>query len=783
MSKKLLFILIILSLIASAASAQLNDNNRSEVRELQIDSSSINYPDQESFKSIELEGIKGSNIDIDIYKAYETNISGTKSEWSDISFSVNNSWIEEADSNDDDIFVLNGPYKRYHYVERGKSNGNITLLSSNVEVGIGNLILGKSEEIESHLEVKTNGGDCGRYLDPNNNLTKVADCRYYDGSLVTSISAFTTNNIDSFKSSVSIFISSNTDSFKYIGGAAIILLILLLVYTSLNKLEKKLIEEKIERTTEKLVERKKANQIDIGQSVLRKLEVANEKAYSQKYDEAEEIINKIGSKYLTASVWRKEILFLLAFIGVVAFSLRVLAIRPRVMWWDELFTWWVTELKFTDSLTIIFNDVNPPFYYILLRLWSLIAGSSEFAFRFLSLIFSMISICYVYLIGKMLNVKAAVFSTILVMLSWYHVIYSVEIRFYALMSLLSLMSLYHLIQFLDKKDDRNKVLYILSTILLVYTHVYGFFIVLAQTIFLLWIYYSQDLDNKVIKAYISTIIGLAPLVAFYIYRKYYLFVTGEFEFWITAPGIGDLIEAFEIFSGSSEMLFLYLLLLGTSLYGLKSQKSDKSRNTNILLWVYLTTSIIIPWIISYSIFPLFKVRYLIMGAMAFYILAGYGLSKFSSFPLQIIVLGIIVLVSSIALTEEVYQQEPNEPWDEVVEHIESDYNGEGNVIYHGHWARFAFEKYGEKDIETQSIPQKHMYDPEDNYNFVSTNRTKIDRKDIDEIKPLIQNSKRTWLVLSHEKGMTEELIIKLDESYENMEFYDYEDIKLYEFYN
>lgn len=768
MSKKLLFILIILSLMVSPASAQLNDNNQSEIRDIQINSSNLNYLDQENFKPIELEEIKGSNVDIDIYKAYETNISGTKSEWADISFSVNNSWIEEADSNDADIFVLNGPYKRYQYIERGKSNGNTTLLSSNVYVGIGNLIIGKSENIEEYLDVKTDGGNCGRYIDPFDNLSKVEDCRYNDGSLVSSASAFISNNIESFKS---------------LGGAALILSTLLLVYILLNKLEKKLIEEKIERTTEKLIERKKSNQIDISQSVLRKLEIANEKAYSQKYDEAEEIIDKIGSKYLVTNVWRKEILFLLAFIGVAAFSLRILAIGSRVMWWDELFTWWLTKLRFTDSLTIIFNDVNPPFYYIVLRLWSLIVGSSEFAFRFLSLIFSILSIFYVFLIGKLLNVKAAIFSAILVMLSWYHVIYSVEIRFYALMSLLSLMSLYHLIQFLDKEDDRNKILYILSTVLLVYTHVYGFFIVLAQTIFLLWIYYNQNLDNKTIKAYISTIIGLIPLVAFYIYQKYYLFVTGEIDFWIRAPGIGDLIEAFEIFSGSSEILVLYLLLLGTSLYSLKSQESDKSENTNILLWLYLTISVIVPWIISYSVFPLFKARYLIMGAMAFYILAGYGLSKFSNFPLQILVLGIIVLVSSIALTEEVYQQEPNEPWDDVIEHVESDYNGESNVIYHGHWARFAFEKYGEKDIETQSIPKKHMYDPGDNYRFISTERTRIDRKDIDEIKPLIQNSKRTWLILSHEKGMTEELIIKLDESYENMEFYDYNGIKLYEFYN
>jgi hypothetical protein len=345
------------------------------------------------------------------------------------------------------------------------------------------------------------------------------------------------------------------------------------------------------------------------------------------------------------------------------------------------------------------------------------------------------------------------------------------------------MSIYHLIEFLDSQDKFNKAAYILSTVLLVYTHVYGFFIILAQTLFFLWIYYEHGFVKKIFQPHIATLIGILPLVGFYVYQRYYLFITGEQDFWIEAPGISDLIGAFEFFSGSSELLFLFFMLVITSLYGLKFRKSSKSEKTNILLWLYLITSVIVPWIISYTIFPMFRVRYLIVGAMAFYILAGYGLSKIPDFPIQIIVIGIILAVSGFSLHEQVYSQEPDEPWDEVVNHIESDYDNQSNVLYNGHWVRFAFEKYGEKNIETHSIPQKHMYDPDDNYKFVSAERNKIDREDIDKISSLIESSDRTWLVLSHEEGMTQELLIELDRSYENMKFHDYNSIELYEFYN
>jgi len=122
----------------------------------------------------------------------------------------------------------------------------------------------------------------------------------------------------------------------------------------------------------------------------------------------------------------------------------------------------------------------------------------------------------------------------------------------------------------------------------------------------LWIYYEHGFVKKIFQPHIATLIGILPLVGFMCLSKILPFITGEQDFWIEAPGISDLIGAFEFFSGSSELLFLFLCLVITSLYGLKFRKSSKSEKTNILLWLYLITSVIVPWIISYTIFPVLE---------------------------------------------------------------------------------------------------------------------------------------------------------------------------------
>jgi len=465
----------------------------------------------------------------------------------------------------------------------------------------------------------------------------------------------------------------------------------------------------------------------------------------------------------------------------VALVIRILALEPRVLWWDELFTWWLIQLDFRDSLTVIFYDVHPPVYYFLLRAWSFFLGTSELSLRLMSLVLSLLSIYYVFVLSKIFSDRAAIFSTVLVVFSSYHAFYSLEVRFYALMSLLSVMSVYYLVKFLDEGGTYNRITYILSTLVLVYTHIYGFFILAAQAVFYLWKAYNKDYRG--FKEYTAVVLGTLPLIGALIHQRYYLFVTGEEDFWIDRPTFNELHELFETLSGSYEILSIYIILLGIGLYCLRNQ-SKIEKDLSVLLWLYLIFSILVPWIISYTIFPMFMDRFVISGVIMFYILAGYGISRIPDNVIQVVVVSSLIIVAGSHLNHDTINYEKEEPWDEVVGHVESEIGEDDIIVYHGSWSRFAFHKYGQKeDYNKKSIPENYVHDPDDNYKWVSNNRTRVDEEDIKNLEDSLDDVENTWLILSHEKGITGDLIDEIYEGYEEKKFHDYRGIRLYEFHD
>jgi hypothetical protein len=116
-----------------------------------------------------------------------------------------------------------------------------------------------------------------------------------------------------------------------------------------------------------------------------------------------------------------------------------------------------------------------------------IAGSSETALRTLS--------------GRVLDARSLrstawqrrcsaptdLVAALLLAVSPFHLATAQEARMYALLGFLSLWSMFELVRLLDPSHARRPVVfagYVLTTALMLYTHVYGFFVLAAQALFL-----------------------------------------------------------------------------------------------------------------------------------------------------------------------------------------------------------------------------------------------------------------------------------------------------------
>lgn len=132
------------------------------------------------------------------------------------------------------------------------------------------------------------------------------------------------------------------------------------------------------------------------------------------------------------------LLILLA--GVV---IRLISLNQS-LWLDEATSALVARMSIGDMFTkFLPSDFHPPLYYLLLRYWSMIFGSSEVVLRIPSLIFGVGTIYLTYLIGKKLFSKnVGLTASLLLATSGLAVYYSQEARMYSMASFLVALAIY-----------------------------------------------------------------------------------------------------------------------------------------------------------------------------------------------------------------------------------------------------------------------------------------------------------------------------------------------------
>ena len=107
---------------------------------------------------------------------------------------------------------------------------------------------------------------------------------------------------------------------------------------------------------------------------------------------------------------KKQITFcLLIGILLLAGILRFYQLDSESIWLDEGYALREAEKSdLSESLRSIKEEnATPPLYFLFLRYWIMSFGKSEFILRLPSVIFSLISIVFVFLIGKELYNKKA----------------------------------------------------------------------------------------------------------------------------------------------------------------------------------------------------------------------------------------------------------------------------------------------------------------------------------------------------------------------------------------
>lgn len=387
------------------------------------------------------------------------------------------------------------------------------------------------------------------------------------------------------------------------------------------------------------------------------------------------MFKKIKNLHLESEKYYIYLILLLGFV------LRLRNILNRDFWYDEAFTGIAVKENFWEMIQITINDVHPPLYYILLKIFSYFGDYSVFSIRFFSVILGILGIWSVYLFTKELfNKKAALFAGLITAISPFAIQYSQEGRMYAMLSFFSLTGAYFFFRGLRTQNKKHFIFWGIFLGLSALTHYMGFiYSLIFYLVFVFHNFFRQNSGKLSFKKILSNflpskglIIGaLSSIVVFSFWIKTFishLMYSGLNNMhWVRPASFSDIFANVQIFIFGSP--------LGELSAGMPNPNTiNHISNSSILMVIVLLFGFLIPYLfkkekekISYVLIMSFGFmlliyiisllgddylvsRYLIVAAYFIFILLGVFLEKINwKISLFFIAVYVLLLLNIVPL--------------------------------------------------------------------------------------------------------------------------------------
>ncbi|MFI5268044.1 MAG: glycosyltransferase family 39 protein, partial [Chloroflexota bacterium] len=297
---------------------------------------------------------------------------------------------------------------------------------------------------------------------------------------------------------------------------------------------------------------------------------------------------------------------------MAAFAFRTWWLAKQSFWLDEGFSaalsggplWYIVQQSFTA-------EPNPPFYFLLLHLWRIPAGSSEYAIRFLSVMPAVAAIPLLYAIGRRLGGRRAGLAAMALGAANPYLIWlAQEARMYSWALLWTVLGAYVMLRALASSRRTDWALFAAVNLLAVYTHLYTIFVVAAEAVFLL----LHPRRRKLLAGLVAVATPIALFLPWFIAVTSF---AGESSTWRGFIGVWDMLRVLGVNFASQGHLppaldeWFALLLAVTSLVGAigtkrRTQNAELRTQKLPLLWLLLPVAAV--YALSFKE-PLFSPRY------------------------------------------------------------------------------------------------------------------------------------------------------------------------------
>lgn len=477
---------------------------------------------------------------------------------------------------------------------------------------------------------------------------------------------------------------------------------------------------------------------------------------------------------------------LLMLILLLGAFLRIYGLSSESFWLDEGDSFKSTELAVPQIIERLYVNAtlypqfwgkgagSVPLYYILVNYWTKLFGLNEFKLRLFSALFGILSIYLIFLVGKFIvNREVGLIASFMLAINHQHISFSQEARMYPMLVALTLLSALSLLYALKTNKNIYWGLFVISTVFLLYTHPFSFFILLFQGAFLLiyWKKYKIFLKKMVFSG-LAIFLFYLPWIPALVKQLSYgppagigtlsnahplaklitelITVLVQFNSWVS-PDLTNrtALRAMDFFGLTVSgwvliiSVIMIALLLGFAficgVIYIKNSKMflDPLKGPSVIfLLLWLSIPLLVPFLIS-LISPkniIFSdIRYVLFVSPAYYLLASLGI--FSVRKWKNIFLALLVLFS-ISPLYSYYANFDNEQWREA-----SNY------------------------LQLNRLPDEYLFIQKANnilpFGYYHHNKVNIIAiNNISEFKPALREKQSFWLVLSLEKYTDPDGLVK-----------------------
>ncbi|HLY67509.1 MAG TPA: glycosyltransferase family 39 protein [Chloroflexota bacterium] len=171
-----------------------------------------------------------------------------------------------------------------------------------------------------------------------------------------------------------------------------------------------------------------------------------------------------------------------AAILLLAFGLRAYHLSFQASMSDDALGLMLARRNPLELFSLTATEPFPPTFYVTLSLWTKLAGDTEYAGRFFSLLFSLASLGVMYRAGRRwLGERTGLIAAFLLAINPLDIYFAQEVRMYTMLTLFSLLSSVFAFELIAERSNRW-LAYGLASLLAVMTHAFALLVLFAQAV-------------------------------------------------------------------------------------------------------------------------------------------------------------------------------------------------------------------------------------------------------------------------------------------------------------